>query len=357
MGMTNTSTTQIPADRRVGSILGLAYGDATGDPVEFRKYHEIMKNGVGIPARLRVTDDTQMSLAVWDAIWAWDSSAPLGHLRLELAATFGAWYHDPDNNRAPGGTCLTALGALERLGLGGWTEATSHTSAGCGSVMRAPWIGLVEDLDDEQVERVAMLQAVLTHGPAENAYVAAALAALTRALARGEVVPGDCAAWLAEWAAWLAECPVYDEVVLSNLWRKVKQSDRRGEGHASQLSYVMEGLGHVAWVADAADRLASALTDEGFWSFDPCAVAGEGWRARETVAVAVGILDALGGPADAREALLRAAATNGDSDSIGAITGALVGAAYGEVWPADWLLRVEPRYQAELAVAAGLAWI
>lgn len=355
--MTNTTEAVVPAERRLGSILGLAYGDAIGDPVEFRKYAEISDIGVGIPMAFRVTDDTQMSLAVWDALAAWEMPATMGEvnrslalLRVELYATFLAWYHDPDNNRAPGATCMSALRMLEDRGLGSWTLATSATSAGCGSVMRAPWIGLSDKLTDDMVERVAALQAVLTHGNAES-YTAAAAARLTRAIARDEVAPGQAAAWLADYSRDLARSE-YDRTVLSDLWRLTKHSAAARGGHASPESYVAEGAEHVAWVAEAAARLSTALVADP-WGFDPCSIAGEGWRARECLAVAVGIFDALAAYTPV-EALLRAAETNGDSDSIGAVTGALVGAHAGaDAFPKHWLLRVEPRYQHELMRAAG----
>lgn len=352
--MTNTPT--VPADRVIGSIYGLAYGDAIGDPTEFRSYSEIRAaGGASVPDRLRITDDTQMSLAVWYALDDWDGSS-LGALRLELAATFGAWATDPDNNRAPGVTCLSSLSRLGKLGVGRWALATSATSAGCGSVMRAPWVGLHPRVTDDALDAVAMLQAVLTHGPAENAYCAAALAGLTRALARDEVAPGHASAWLDRWVA-ARVGSAYDEAALGNLYRLVHRTDDRGDGRAvgSREEYVAEGLRHVSWVANAARLLSDRLTTDP-WGFDPCAVAGEGWRAREAMAVAVGILDGFAAvaPALPELTLLRAAETNGDSDSIGAITGALVGAAIGDgAWPADFEARLERRYSDELAAVVG----
>ena len=53
-------------------------------------------------------------------------------------------------------------------------------------------------------------------------------------------------------------------------------------------------------------------------------------------------------------ALGRAAATNGDSDSIACLAGAFLGAAAGmAAWPADWAERIE--YADQLA-ALGAAW-
>jgi ADP-ribosylglycohydrolase len=80
-----------------------------------------------------VSDDTQMSLAVWRAL---GESEPVGAFVDE----FLAWRVDPDNTRAPGNTCLSALGAIAAGA--SWLEATVLGSKGCGTVMRAPWIGL-----------------------------------------------------------------------------------------------------------------------------------------------------------------------------------------------------------------------
>lgn len=356
--MTNTVNV-IPTIRIAGAVLGLALGDATGDPVEFRSYESIMADGgVRLPPRFRVTDDTQMSLSVWRAIENWTLSAgqTLGQLRLELAAEFLAYRVDPDTpGRAPGSTVMGSLGRLARLGLGHWTQATDPASAGCGSVMRAAWIGVHPKLSDRQVEQVAMAQAVLTHGPAENPFCAAALASLTRALARGEVVPGQAAAWLKSWV--LTHAGAYDRQALGEVHQVIRDWHARVGAPAGQPpeEYVSQGLMHVFWVAAAARALTARLRDEGFWSFDVAEVTGEGWRAREAVAMAVGILDALPVPRTAGDAhdtfvdaLKRAAQTSGDSDSTAAITGALVGAWLGDAFPAFWLDRFESRYRREL---------
>lgn len=359
--MTNTSSPSISPDRLAGAIYGLAYGDAIGAPVEFDRYETIMASGgVSIPPLFRVTDDTQMSLAVWYALDSWDERS-LGSLRLELMSSFLAYRVDPDNDRAPGVTVMSSLGVLSRVGFGSWVLASDPSSSGCGSVMRAPWIGLHSKLSDEQVSRVAMMQAVLTHAPAENAFCAAALADLTRAVARGEVVSGEAAAWLVAWAD-EHENDIYDEVALGDVHRVVRVWGAPADAPAGQLpaEYVADGLASVRWVAERVGALSRALTED-FWGFDPADISGEGWRAREAVAMAVGIFDAVeafydtSGPVCVVPALIRAVETSGDSDSVAAIAGALVGAAFGRsAFPVWWRGRLEPRYEAELsAVVAG----
>jgi ADP-ribosylglycohydrolase len=63
-----------PVGRAAGALYGLAQGDALGAPTEFCAFDEIVRRWgadgppepVGTPARL--TDDTQLALAVGEAL-------------------------------------------------------------------------------------------------------------------------------------------------------------------------------------------------------------------------------------------------------------------------------------------------
>ena len=131
-----------------GSLYGLAYGDALGAPTEFRTVAEIHSMyGTGgprdLPAPALVTDDTQMALAVAAAL------AESGELRPDgfaprLRARFLDWWQSPDNDRAPGMTCLNACAALASGG--NWRDATVVGSKGCGANMRVTPIALPRDL-------------------------------------------------------------------------------------------------------------------------------------------------------------------------------------------------------------------
>lgn len=50
-------------------------------------------------------------------------------------------------------------------------------------------------------------------------------------------------------------------------------------------------------------------------------------------------------PGEPVEALRRAATTGGDSDTLAANAGFVLGCVYGDVWPHHWLTRLEPRYR------------
>jgi ADP-ribosylglycohydrolase len=344
--MTNT---QLNLVNVVGSIYGLAVGDAYGDPIEFSTP---VMNGIGpsAPKHFRITDDTQMSLAVAHALESWDGES-LPMLRLDFMTEFLYWLHDADNNRAPGATCLSALRKLERGGAGYWQQATSPSSAGCGSVMRAAWVGLSPKVSDEQLFTVAAMQAVLTHGPAENGFAAAALAALTRSIVRGEVDPGEASDFLHEWAD-EHDGMEYDRTAFGTLLWKLAVTSDGAQHHESPEDYVAEGIAHVRWIADAAADLTLAFANRGLFTFDPADFSGQGWRAREAVAMAVGVFDADLGFVDS----VRAAAwTKGDSDSTAAIAGALVGAYAGSTEvPFEWFARLEDRYQCEVGDVAQL---
>lgn len=303
-----------------GSLFGLAFGDALGAPTEFLTVQAIQDAyGPDGPADIgtgRVTDDTQMAIAVGHALT--EARDPQG-LEAALRKHFVAWSVSPDNDRAPGNTCMTACAALAR-GLP-WTEATVRGSKGCGANMRTTPVGFLPG----DPGPVAQFQAALTHGH-PTALAASDLTAYTvRVLLDG---------------AALADVP--------GLLR-ARCASRRGVYHADWLGT----LGDRAFIAQgwdectaALDRLDAAPYDR---NADPCLATGAGWVAEE--ALVTGLYCALLYPDDPVAALRRAAVTSGDSDSIACLTGAFHGAAHGTAaWPADWRTRIE--YAAELDALA-----
>src|SRR5687768_10082929 len=107
--------------RVAGCLFGLALGDALGAPTEFLSVAEILSRwppaGPAEPAGrpAMVTDDTQMALAVGEALARAIAGRDLSPGTLEplIRSAFVEWLNSPDNNRAPGMTCLRACEALE----------------------------------------------------------------------------------------------------------------------------------------------------------------------------------------------------------------------------------------------------
>lgn len=112
----------IAADRKrvaTGAMIGLALGDAPGFPTEFNDIPQILaKCGpwrtMELPPRAFVTDDTQMTLALGHGLRTALESGPLSPRRVvrPVREEYVQWWRSPDNNRAPGNTCLAAC---ERL--------------------------------------------------------------------------------------------------------------------------------------------------------------------------------------------------------------------------------------------------
>jgi ADP-ribosylglycohydrolase len=330
--------------RASGCLFGLAYGDALGRPTEFLSVPEIVRRyGPGGPRELDgdpvlVTDDTQMALAVgWALHEVSAGGRPLNAAALEpvLRRRFVAWALSPDNNRAPGRTCMRACAALEDGYR--WQRATVPGSKGCGANMRVPPVGLL-DVDDDTLAGVAQLQAGMTHGHPTALAAAELTAYAVRVLARGEASLGELPARLRQRCE--EQRTVYRDDWLDDLWER--------PGATTPDDFVARGWDECDV---AVRRLEAALTSPDREA-DPCDATGPGWVAEE--ALATGLLCAIMYEDEPVAGLSRAATTAGDSDSIACLAGAFLGAAHGlAAWPAVWSERIE--YADQLS-ALGSAW-
>jgi hypothetical protein len=135
--------------RASGALFGLAFGDALGARTEFLSFERILREFPpagpmdleGNPAL--VTDDTQMTLAVGEALLEAPRPLTAAHLEPVLRRQLVEWSLSPDNTRAPGNTCLQACAHLEK-GMP-WERATIAASKGCGANMRVAPVGLTLD--------------------------------------------------------------------------------------------------------------------------------------------------------------------------------------------------------------------
>ncbi|MFB4314453.1 ADP-ribosylglycohydrolase family protein [Actinomadura sp. 21ATH] len=326
-----------------GSIFGLAYGDALGAPTEFLDMKAIRKRfGDAGPRDLTgnpalVTDDTQMGIAValglLDALenppFTPDLITPMWRRR------FVDWLVSPDNDRAPGGTCLRACRGLADGRP--WPEATQHNSKGCGANMRVTPVGLAPGLTDEQRAGAAQLQAAMTHGH-PTGLAASELTAFTVWWLREGMAPADLPEALRERAR--AQRTAYHEQWLGDLWSRW--------GVRTPEDFISYGWDECLGVLD---RLDAALVFPNR-DADPCDATGAGWVAEE--AFGTGLLSFLLFPDDPVSAIWRGAASSGDSDSIACLAGAFAGAHLGmDAWPAEWASRIE---YADVLERIGRAW-
>lgn len=291
-------------DRFRGCMLGLAIGDALGYPAEFRSRRTIVEafgpdgltefvtsgdprwTGRSSVAGSRhppgtVSDDTQMTIALARGLL----DARTSDVEIAMPAIgrrFVEWSISPQNNRAPGNTCMTGCRRL-REGVA-WREANVPNSKGCGSAMRVAPIGLLMGNDLDRTAEVARASSILTHGHPAGVEGAAA-AALLVALALRDTPPERMFAEIMDRCAGRSED---FERCLSTLPKMLDEPP--------EIALSKAGLGE-GWVAEEA--VASALYC--FW--------------RE--------------PSDFKRAVVMAATTDGDSDSIATITGSIAGARHG----------------------------
>ncbi|WP_106400315.1 ADP-ribosylglycohydrolase family protein [Actinocorallia populi] len=328
-----------------GALLGLAIGDAMGFPTEFDDMARIAAK-VGpwrempLPlasGRAYVTDDTQMTLALGEGLVEALAAGPLTAARMEppVREHFVRWWRSPENNRAPGMTCLRACEGLSRGG--DWRAASQVGSKGCGANMRVAPLGLIPGLDPDQRAGASQLQSALTHGH-PTALAASDLTAYTvRLLAEGT----DLSGLLGRLRAYAHENRrVYRADWLGGLAERAHDHDR--------VSFIARGWDECLAVLD---RLEAALAAPDVEA-DPCLATGAGWIAEE--AFATGLYCFLLLPGDPPAAVRRAACSSGDSDSIAALAGAFAGAHHGAAaWPGEWAERIEYR---DRLLALGTAW-
>lgn len=327
--------------RASGCLFGLALGDALGAETEFLSVHEIINRFPpdgpleprGNPAR--VTDDTQMAIAVGEALLdaAKQNTYTPTNLELSLRRSFVEWLNSPENNRAPGMTCLDACRRLEE-GYD-WQQATVSSSKGCGANMRVAPVGLLpageHGVTEEARAAIAQFQAALTHGhPTALAASDLTSAAIVYLVAGGE--PKRITTYLRDYAA--SQRDIYHAPWLGPLWQR--------PGVDSPEEFIRRGWNACKGVLD---RLDIALKT-GDRETDPCLATGAGWIAEE--AFATGLLCFLLFVDDPVKALRRAAVTSGDSDSIACLAGAFAGAYLGfDALPQSWVERIE--YKDKLA--------
>ncbi|GLW89911.1 hypothetical protein Aglo03_07270 [Actinokineospora globicatena] len=314
-------------DRVAGSLYGLAFGDALARPTEFLTVAKIEEwYGPTGPSDLEgdpalVTDDTQMALAV---AWSLRDIAPnytAAALEPRLRERFVEWAYSPDNNRAPGNTCMRACAGL-RAGLP-WGEATVVSSKGCGANMRVTPIGLIPDLPYEHLAGMSQLQAAMTHGH-PTALAASELTALATRLLIDGMQLADIPTTLLHRCALRREVYLHDW--LGSLWQTA----------STPSAFITQGWDECA---AALHRLQEALTHPDD-NTDACLATGEGWIAEEALATA--LYCAIRHHDNPVTAITRAARTSGDSDSIAALAGAFLGATHGlAAWPTTWINRIE----------------
>lgn len=316
-----------------GCLLGGAIGDALGAPVEFMRLSAIQDKfgpqgvtkfepaygGIG-----RITDDTQMTLFTAEGLlrgYVRGCYKGISSLVGTTANAYQRWLktqdedfatvlREPDgwlvthkelhHRRAPGNTCLSSLRLMDQMG-----RPAQNDSKGCGAVMRVAPVGLFRAAGGRAADFDATFQlaaeiGAITHGHPTGYLTAGVFAVLIEALSRG--------------------FPLHLAIEFAKISLRKKENFQ-------ETMLAIELAGRLAKSATSAENAIREI--------------GEGWVSEESLAISIYCALTTG---TFERAVLTAVNHDGDSDSTGAMTGNLVGAALGiEQIPADWQTQVELR--------------
>ena len=316
-------------DRIRGSLIGGAIGDALGYPVEFIYSFEGIQGRYGERGITRldtkqfwlddeeqsgkavVSDDTQMTLFTANGIL--NAKRQKIGMKYGICLAYIEWYltqigkksgkykdcwigslPELNKRRAPGNTCMTSLNDIYR------GKDPINNSKGCGGVMRIAPIPLYAAVDNRmdilEADKLAGDAAEITHQHPLG-YIPASLMShvIYRLALDGHPTKEDLIAYVLEGLGKLGDLfPQHHQEVLE-----------------------MMGMARVAIDLSANDR--SDLQNIG--------ALGGGWVGDEALAIA--LYCSIRHFDDFEQAMIAAVNHGGDSDSTGAVTGNILGAAVG----------------------------
>jgi len=315
-------------DRIRGSLIGGAIGDALGYPVEFIYSFEGIQKRYGERGITRldtkqfwladdeqsrkavVSDDTQMTLFTANgllnaSVLKVEPRCAIRRAYLEWLETqrgvkkgkAECWIRDvPELNhrRAPGNTCISALEEIRQ------EREPVNNSKGCGGVMRIAPIPLYAAVHDrmciEEASLLAADAAKITHHHPLGFLSAALMSYIIYRLAR-DIEPTQVS----------MKHYIMEGVAEIGRWKKIYPDDVRRMGELAERSILLQDNGKTD--LENIDHL------------------GEGWTGEEALAIA--LFCALKHFDSFEDAMIAAVNHGGDSDSTGAVTGNILGAALG----------------------------
>ena len=366
------------SDQIRGCLYGGAVGDALGNPIEFAPENEIFRRyGSRGIRRYRpdddtgtatITDDTQMALFTANGILVHQTNMARRADDLSGENTYSedsreadllecmgracgdwlttqnmsyeaekaqiirsgrdgiCWLLDvPDlfNRRAPGNTCLCALGQRrgENNRAGSFLAEPINDSKGCGGIMRIAPVALIPDpeLSVEWIDLQAAESAAVTHGHPLGYMTSSVLAHVIRRI----VFP-----------------PEGKEMSLKEIILEAKETVSglfKGDKNLSKMCDIVDLAVLLAEPDETAiaDHSPQEIFDEDLKNIH---MLGEGWVAEETLGIS--LYCALKYRNDFSAGVLASVNHKGDSDSTGAVTGNILGALHGyskieEKWKKD----------------------
>lgn len=283
-----------------GSILGTAIGDAIGLPYEGLSRRRGTKL-LGIPDRHRlllgwgmVSDDTEHTCIVAQSLIAAGRNVP--KFQHQLASRMRLWLLG-----LPAGVGFATLRAIVRLWLGFSPDKSGVFSAGNGPAMRSAILG-VAIADLAELREFVRAASRITHTDPKAEYGAFAIALAARFACQSTTVSGD------DFLQQLHSCLGNQAGELIQLIDLAIVSVKHGD---STLQFAAD-LGLAKGVSG--------------YVYHSVPIAIHVWLSNQN---------------DFRSAIMSTVECGGDTDSVAAMVGGIVGAAVGkEGIPAEWLAKL-----------------
>jgi ADP-ribosylglycohydrolase len=341
-------------DRFLGSLVGLAVGDALGRPLEGMTAEEIRQHYGEVAHYVEVppdqaerwcmpglhSDDTQQALALTETILEAGRADPDVLGRKFLALARGPKVLPLGAHRGFGRNFQYTVAAWKR---GCRWNGGGRNTAGIGASMRVAPVGLAFAGDDPAIRENATLQALVTHQDPRGIIAACVVAYLVgRALWTHpeKIVPEallrDAVGFAERAQEWLHD--VHRQHLAPETADTYPQFSKALAGLSGKLHEPPEVV--LPFIARQAEEIAAYRLNH------PC----QGFALGGVIAA---IYFALHQPGTFGEPVLRAIHAGGDTDSVGAITGAITGAltGYGAI-PDAWKRDLVGREQIELRALA-----
>ena len=324
-------------NRIIASFYGLAFGDALGHPISSLTYEELIRNyPLGIDdldfdpdlKKYECGDDTQMALFTSLGM---RNSISSETYRKDITQYLKFWFDDPQCNRHASQHTLKAL-ERHKAGLH-WTAATNLSLNRCDVLARGASIAYwtARDSDCSTYWNLSFLQASITHSHPVS-LIASALFSESIIWLLKRNSPQQLPAHLIMSLTAMEQC--WSERYVENLWQL--------PGYTSSAEFLRKG---IKACRKKIEEVIKNIQNSEYADLDPSELFGEGWTADE--ALAISLYCFLLHCDHPENAVKKAVLSNGPSDTLGALSGALAGAYNGtEGWPADWYTKIE--YKDEL---------
>jgi ADP-ribosyl-[dinitrogen reductase] hydrolase len=295
----------IEKQRVEGCLLGLACGDALGRPVEFKSANRIASEHGEVTEMLgfgshgqpagTITDDTEMALCIAESIVDCGEFDP-----EDIADRFIKWYDSGPFDI--GIMTRQSIQALKRgqpwdeAGQQVWEASREGSNAGNGSVMRCPPLALAYPDNPEKLRQVSRDSSQITHADPRCTHGCAVLNLTIAALLRDDSEPLTTALDVVK--------PDAPEELVTALEPIVRGTAPIPLSTSGYVIHTLQTALYDAFTADSAE-----------------------------------------------EAIVTAVNRGGDTDTIGAVAGAVAGARFGvDALPERWLSAIDERQRlAQLA--------